>query len=60
VATKVNHSLNDGESAALRRELQQLKRTAASQKLDLIRAGTRPISTSKLVALIRRDRGRLR
>jgi Arc/MetJ family transcription regulator len=43
---------------ALRRELQRLKREAANQKLDELRAGTRRIATSEIVSLIRRDRGR--
>lgn len=43
---------------ALRRELQRLKREAANQKVEALRAGTKPVSTSEIVSLIRRDRGR--
>ena len=43
---------------ALRREIQRLSRRAASARLDEIRTTTRPVSTSEIVRLLRRDRGR--
>lgn len=45
-------------NAALRRELQRLRRESASAALDDLRARTRRVATSELVSLIRRDRGR--
>lgn len=45
-------------NSALRREIQRLSRRAASARLDEIRTTTRPVSTSEIVRLLRRDRGR--
>lgn len=43
---------------ALRRELQRVRRFAANTRLEELRTRTRPMSTSRLVELIRDDRGR--
>ena len=43
---------------ALRREIQLMRRRAASARLDEIRTTTKPVSTADIVKLIRRDRGR--
>lgn len=45
-------------NSALRSEIQRMRRRAAGAHLDEIRAGTKPVSTADLVALVRRDRGR--
>ena len=45
-------------NSALRREIQLIRRRAASKRLDEIRAKTKPVSTDDLVKLVRRDRGR--
>lgn len=45
-------------NAALRRELQRIRRESAGATLDLLRAKTRRVATPELVNLIRRDRGR--
>ena len=45
-------------NAALRREILRLRRQHASGRLDELRAKTRAVSTSEMVRLIRRDRGR--
>ena len=43
---------------ALRREILAIRRQRASRRLDELRETTKPVSTSELVKLIRRDRGR--
>lgn len=43
---------------ALRREISLMSRRADGARLDRARATTRPVSTSDIVKLIRRDRGR--
>jgi Arc/MetJ-type ribon-helix-helix transcriptional regulator len=43
---------------ALRQELQSIRRRAASERIDNLRRKTRPVSTSEIVTLVRRDRGR--
>ena len=43
---------------ALRRELQLLRREIACQRLDQLRQGSRPVASSEIVALVRKDRGR--
>jgi hypothetical protein len=43
---------------ALRRELQLLRREIASQRLDRLREGSRPVASSEIVKLVRKDRGR--
>ena len=43
---------------ALRKELLLMKRRRLTEKLDELRAKTRPVSTSGIVTLLRRDRGR--
>ena len=43
---------------ALRRELQFLRRENASKRLDRLRRESKPIASSEIVALLRRDRGR--
>ena len=45
-------------NSALRREIQIISRRAASARLDELRETTRPVSTSDIVKLLRRDRGR--
>jgi Arc/MetJ-type ribon-helix-helix transcriptional regulator len=45
-------------NSALRSEIQRMRRRAASTHLDEIRAATKPVSTTDIVKLIRRDRGR--
>lgn len=45
-------------NAALRRELQRLRRLAANAKVEALRSGTTRVATSEIVSLIRRDRGR--
>lgn len=45
-------------NAALRRELQRMRRESAGAALDVLRAKTRRVPTAELVSLIRRDRGR--
>jgi len=43
---------------ALRKEILAIRRQRASQRLDELRQTTKPISTTELVALLRRDRER--
>lgn len=43
---------------ALRKELTLLHRRQLTSRLDALRAGTDPVSTREIVALLRRDRGR--
>jgi predicted transcriptional regulator len=43
---------------ALRREIRLIRRRAAGARLDELRAGTRRVSTSDLVKLVRGDRSR--
>lgn len=43
---------------ALRREIDLMRRRAANTRLDVIRATTKPVSTTEIVKLVRRDRGR--
>ncbi len=43
---------------ALRKEILAIRRQRASQRLDELRRTTKPISTTELVALLRRDRER--
>ena len=45
-------------NAAVRREILRLRREDASLRLDEWRRHTRPVATSQIVSLIRRDRGR--
>lgn len=45
-------------NAALRREIQRLRREDANARLDVLRAGTRRVTTAEVVRLVRRDRGR--
>ena len=45
-------------NAALRREILMLRRQRASTRLDALRKTTRVVTTSELVNLVRRDRGR--
>ena len=45
-------------NAALRREILMLRRERASRRLDELRKTTRVVTTSELVNLVRRDRGR--
>ena len=43
---------------ALRKEILAIRRERASRRLDELRRTTKPISTTELVALLRRDRER--
>jgi hypothetical protein len=43
---------------ALRKEILSIRRQRASQRLDDLRRTTEPISTTELMALLRRDRER--
>ena len=43
---------------ALRREMQLMRRRAAGVRLDDLRRGTRRVSTTGLVKLVRQDRNR--
>lgn len=43
---------------ALRQELQAMRRAAASKRIDDLRASMKPVSSSEIVKLVRRDRGR--
>ena len=43
---------------ALRRELLMVRRAQADKRLDKLRVGAKPISSSELLALLRKDRGR--
>ena len=43
---------------ALRRELLIVRRAQADKRLDKLRAEGKPISSSELLALLRKDRGR--
>jgi predicted transcriptional regulator len=43
---------------ALRREIQLISRRAANARLDALRSTTKAVSTTDIVRLIRRDRGR--
>jgi predicted transcriptional regulator len=45
-------------NTALRREIVRLSRQRADERLTTLRASTRPVSTTELVRLVRRDRGR--
>ena len=45
-------------NSALRREIQLISRRAANDRLDKLRTTTRAVSTTDLVKLVRRDRGR--
>ena len=45
-------------NTALRKELMLIRRRQLSDRLDHLRGKTKPISTSEIVRLIRRDRGR--
>ena len=45
-------------NAALRREIQLMRRRTANTRLDQLRGTTKAVSTTALVALIQRDRGR--
>lgn len=45
-------------NAALRRELQLIRRHGAADRLDALRRRTRPVPSSEVVALVRRDRSR--
>ena len=45
-------------NSALRREIHLMSRRAANIRLDEIRTKTKPVSTSDIVQLVRRDRGR--
>ncbi len=45
-------------NAALRREVLTLRRRLAGRRLDELRKTTKAVSTSQLVKLVRRDRGR--
>lgn len=43
---------------ALRREIDLMRRRDANARLDIMRATTKPVSTTEIVKLVRRDRGR--
>ena len=43
---------------ALRQELQAIRRQQASKRIDELRGKTKSISSSEIVSLVRRDRGR--
>jgi Arc/MetJ-type ribon-helix-helix transcriptional regulator len=45
-------------NAALRKELAFIRRRRVSERLDHLRAKTKPVSTKDIVRMIRRDRGR--
>lgn len=45
-------------NTALRKELTLIRRRELSDRLDRLRAKTKPVSTKEIVRLIRRDRGR--
>jgi hypothetical protein len=45
-------------NGALRREIQLIRRRAASARIDRMRTTTKPMSTSDIVKFVRRDRGR--
>ena len=45
-------------NAALRRELQRVRRQEASERIDALRKKVKPVSDAEIVKLIRRDRGR--
>jgi hypothetical protein len=43
---------------ALRKELMLMRRRQLSDRLDVLRGKTKPVSTREIVRLVRRDRGR--
>jgi Arc/MetJ-type ribon-helix-helix transcriptional regulator len=43
---------------ALRQELQSIRRQQASKRIDVLRGKTKAVSSSEIVNLVRRDRGR--
>jgi predicted transcriptional regulator len=43
---------------ALRQELQSIRRQQASKRIDELRGKTKSVSSSEIVKLVRRDRGR--
>jgi len=43
---------------ALRQELQSIRRREASKRMDELRRRAKPVSSSEIVTLVRRDRGR--
>jgi hypothetical protein len=43
---------------ALRQELQSIRRQQASKRIDELRGKAKSISSSEIVSLVRRDRGR--
>jgi Arc/MetJ-type ribon-helix-helix transcriptional regulator len=45
-------------NTALRKELALMRRRQLSDRVDRLRAKTKPVSTKEIVRLIRRDRGR--
>jgi Arc/MetJ-type ribon-helix-helix transcriptional regulator len=45
-------------NTALRKELASIRRRQVSERLDRLRAKTKPVSTADIVRMIRRDRGR--
>ena len=45
-------------NTALRKELALIRRRRLSDRMDRLRAETKPVSTKEIVRLIRRDRGR--
>jgi Arc/MetJ-type ribon-helix-helix transcriptional regulator len=45
-------------NTALRQELQSIRRQQASKRVDELRGKTKSVSSSEIVKLVRRDRGR--
>ena len=43
---------------ALRKELAVMRRRSLTERLEQLRAKSKPVSTREIVALLRRDRGR--
>jgi predicted transcriptional regulator len=43
---------------ALRQELQSIRRQEASKRIDALRQKSKPVVSSEIVRLVRRDRGR--
>jgi Arc/MetJ-type ribon-helix-helix transcriptional regulator len=43
---------------ALRKELQSIRRQQASKRIDVLRGKAKTVSSSEIVKLVRRDRGR--
>jgi Arc/MetJ-type ribon-helix-helix transcriptional regulator len=43
---------------ALRQELQSIRRQKASKRIDELRGKTKSVSSTEIVKLVRRDRGR--